>query len=550
MSNSNSESDPFETQPIAGAPQAPDSIAMRPMRQGLVLAGNFLIEGVIGRGGMGIVYQATELSSNDTVAVKILGPAINDDDGRRRFAREARATAKLEHNRIIRHRFVGEENGVCFIVLDFVRGISLRELINRLRPPAAYASFQAALSPEKLTVDQPKIVRLDAPLTSEAATTASHVLAADSTEDRIAPEQTQGYYRWCCTVAAGIADALDYAHSQGVIHRDVKPDNILVDESGEPYLIDFGLARSYDDSTLTSSGRLVGTPLYMSPEQVEEHASIDRRTDVYSLGMTLYELLTLERPFTARSNSELLFKLIHSPLPPVSWRNPSVPLALENVVHKAASKQRQRRHSSAADLSADLQRFAEGKPVSAKRYSYKFNPAHIATTRPGGIATIAFLVWMVSIGMLAAAFLNTAGVLGTGEITRQSSISTSFAFGIPGLLGALMGWGLLAAHRWARWTVLGLSAMSIFFVGSYLLMLLAIVMIRDFLDVAVGPLPSDAASRNGMILFVGVSVTASFVLLSRRTRVWFRSAAEQRRDFSSRRIKRPKLRTKANRSNS
>ncbi len=197
-----------------------------------------------------------------------------------------------------------------------------------------------------------------------------------------------GYFRWIASVGFQAADALAHAHHQGVIHRDVKPSNLLIDGRGTIWVTDFGLARRLADPGLTHHDSLLGTPRYMSPEQVRT-GSIDGRTDVYSLGATLYELLTLRPPFDGKSASELIEQI--GQREPLALRvlDTRIPRDLETIVLKALAKRPADRYASAADLAADLARFLNREPVKARRISPVGRLWRVARRHPGITAVTA-----------------------------------------------------------------------------------------------------------------------------------------------------------------
>ena len=197
-------------------------------------------------------------------------------------------------------------------------------------------------------------------------------------------------------MAIEAALALAHAHERGVVHRDVKPENILLDRQGRVHLIDFGVARFFEDVSLTNTGALVGTPMYMSPEQVTGRLDLDHRTDVYSLGLVLSELLTLARPIAAPTREAVLRQIVTKAMPPASWRNPALPRDLEGVLHKAAAKDPDDRYQTAADFADDLRRWLDGKPVAAHTYRYRLDLREIKAERPAGILVLAFGHFLVS----------------------------------------------------------------------------------------------------------------------------------------------------------
>jgi serine/threonine protein kinase len=170
-----------------------------------------------------------------------------------------------------------------------------------------------------------------------------------------------------------------------------------MDRRGKPHLIDFGLARFFEDVTLTNTGALVGTPMYMSPEQVSGRVELDHRTDIYSLGLVLYELLILQRPIAGPTREGVLRQVVTKALPPLSWRNRDVPRDLESVVHKATAKDPDDRYQSALAFAADLGNVLGNKPVAAKFYRYGFDEKDIAAERPREVIYFSFLLIFISI---------------------------------------------------------------------------------------------------------------------------------------------------------
>ena len=203
---------------------------------------------------------------------------------------------------------------------------------------------------------------------------------------------TENYVKRCCEIIRDAAKGLQHAHAQGVIHRDIKPENLMLGRNGQVFVIDFGVARFFEDATLTNTGQLVGTPLYMSPEQVTARIELDGRTDIYSLGIVLYELLTLVPPITAPTREGVLRRIVSKPLLPVTYLNKAVPKNVENVVHKATAKDADDRHQAAEEFVSDLECCINGKPVAAPAYRIKLDESEIMASRPIAVTWLTLLL--------------------------------------------------------------------------------------------------------------------------------------------------------------
>jgi serine/threonine protein kinase len=338
-------------------------IAQPPGSEAPRVLGDFRIIREVGRGGMGVVYEAEQQSLGRRVALKVLrGAAVVDAREKQRFINEAHAAAQLHHTNIVPVHYVGDERGTHYYVMQFIHGQTLASVIEELRRSAA---SPAETGPAESA--RPSAFAGSSPASESGAETVEAPTAwlASLTTQR----STRGgeYYRTVARLGIEAAEALGHAHECGIIHRDVKPGNLMVDERSHLWITDFGLAYCQADAGLTRTGSILGTPRYMSPEQTSGRRELlDHRTDVYSLGATLYELLTLEPAFAAKDQREVLRQVQQDePLRP-RRRNKAIPAELETIVLKTMEKNPNDRFKTALELAEDLRRFLADKPIRAK----------------------------------------------------------------------------------------------------------------------------------------------------------------------------------------
>jgi tetratricopeptide (TPR) repeat protein len=348
--------------------------------------GDFQIVREIGRGGMGVVYEAEQLSLGRRVALKVLPfAAALDAKQLQRFKNEAQAAAGLHHTNIVPVYAVGCERGVHYFAMQYIDGQTLASLIQELRhlagrqtadasqaagPAAELASEMAS---GRWAPRQPgsAVGQLTGPYPAPAEAPGA---PAPETVPQAAAASTQrwatdpAYFRTVAQLGIQAAEALEHAHQLRVIHRDVKPANLLVDGRGHLWVTDFGLAHCQSQAGLTLTGDLVGTLRYMSPEQaLAKRVPVDHRTDVYSLGATLYEFLTLRPAFAGKDRQELLRQIaFEEPVRPRRLDR-KVPAELETIVLKALEKNPADRYGTAQELADDLERFLKDEPIRARR---------------------------------------------------------------------------------------------------------------------------------------------------------------------------------------
>jgi serine/threonine protein kinase/Flp pilus assembly protein TadD len=322
--------------------------------------GDFEIVREVGRGGMGVVYEAVQTSLNRRVALKVLGSALGlTPRAVDRFHREAEAAAKLHHTNIVPVYATGEHDGTHFYAMELIDGPSLDRVVKQLRQTKNGEALGDAKSTPSLPVD----LGLTGPYVET-----SLVVATPESGTSSGLSADHQYFDRVAGMIADVADALDHAHKNNVLHRDIKPSNLLLAPDGRLSINDFGLARMLEQPGMTMTGEFVGTPAYMSPEQITSgRIPIDHRTDIYSLGATLYELCTLQAPFVGERRDQLLAQVVQKePKPPRSI-NKRVPLDLETICLKCLEKDPDRRYQSAKELADDLRRFVNRFAISAKR---------------------------------------------------------------------------------------------------------------------------------------------------------------------------------------
>ena len=310
----------------------------------------------LGRGGMGVVYQAEQQSLQRSVAVKVFPAEVtSDSECSARFQRESQIAARLHHTNIVPVFSVGKQHGIPYLVMQRIDGMSLAELIQGPRQSHSRPS-QSGDSPEP---------ELDALQTDGSGSDHVQHFSQRMTEWVEDPYGERREWDWVANIGVQVSDALSYAHSHGVLHRDIKPGNLLMDPSGVVWVTDFGLASALDSDRVEDQGKLVGTLRYMPPEQIRGRH--DARSDIYSLGVTLYELLTRCAAFDADSRVELLNRIMMGESPSPRDLRSAVPRDLDAIVMKAMSHRPERRYASAEALLDDLRRFLERRPVDARR---------------------------------------------------------------------------------------------------------------------------------------------------------------------------------------
>jgi len=420
--------------------------------------GDFEIVRELGRGGMGIVYEARQVSLNRKVALKVLSGSLGlTTKAVIRFQREAEAAARLHHTNIVPIYATGEQDGAHYYAMELIEGPGLDQVISHMRQMQKSVSPQerpGAVSPSASTASA-----TPAPVDWVSRTMGFQPPDAATGTTSESPSSSSlssgtGYFDTVARMVAEVADALDYAHAQGVIHRDIKPSNLLLSPVGRLSMNDFGLARMLEQPGMTVSGEFVGSPMYMSPEQIAVgRAPLDHRTDIYSLGATLYEMLTLQPPFPGARRDQVIAQIIgKEPKPPRSI-NRKVPQDLETICLKMMEKDPDKRYQAAGSVAEDLRRYVNRFAISARRVGVA---GRVVRWAKRNRAIAAALCSVVLVGLAAGVFAYRERVAQqqTQEQQRRHAVERAMLIAMGGDLDG-------AEKAIAEAEVLGASAGSV-----------------------------------------------------------------------------------------
>ena len=305
----------------------------------------------LGRGGMGVVYEAEQLSLKRRVAIKVLPMAyLLGSQRRARFEQEAKAAGRLHHTNIVPVFGIGSSEEVTFLIMQLIPGLSLDKLIARLRRAHRLDNMFVHTAADDVELDE---VAKDVQGASEPP--ANVTIGVD-------------YWRDVASLGRQVAEALQYANDQGILHRDIKPGNLILDENNRTWVADFGLAKILDSDELTNTGDVLGTVKYMAPERLNGEYS--ERSEVYSLGATLYELAALQPAFSSTAQGILGRKLLREPPQPLRKLRPSMPRDLCTIIEKAMAVEPKNRYQTSGEFAADLVRFLNNEPINARTTSF------------------------------------------------------------------------------------------------------------------------------------------------------------------------------------
>src|SRR5262249_47703342 len=404
--------------------------------------GDFRIIREIGKGGMGIVYEAEQVSLGRRVALKVLPKQLlADDRTKHRFEREAKAAAKLHHTNIVPVFGVGEHDGLPYYVMQFIHGAGLDVVIKELarmepggklragsyptshRDASAIAQslatgvFQSTAADDSRAVTTPHVPYSSPPASaagpSELLSFNSSVSLTGQSESRSSSKSRKlTYWQSVARIGMQVADALEYAHRQGILHRDIKPSNLLLDTRGTVWITDFGLAKADDQQNLTHSSDVLGTLRYMPPEAFD--GNTDPRSDVYSLGLTLYELLCLRPAFDKNQRMHLTKQVTTDEPVRMDRLNRQMPRDLVTIVHKAIERDPAHRYRTATELRADLQHCIADEPIQARRVSPTERFVRWSRRNPvvaGLLASVAILL----VGVAAVSVISAVRIAGARD---------------------------------------------------------------------------------------------------------------------------------------
>jgi serine/threonine-protein kinase len=409
---------------VAGRPALPQA---GPLPEQL---GDFRILRKIGRGGMGVVYEAVQESLGRHVALKVLPfYALMEPTLLERFRREARAAAQLHHTNIVPVFGIDEHDGIPYYAMQFIQGQSLDEVIDevkRLRHDKTPSSGEPVRSLGSSVAQALVLGHFDSglvhnnedgpPLKSEDRQAPSKLVAPQSCvpgsrslswvstgrSDLTTQSETQ-YFRSVARVGIQVAEALEYAHRHGIVHRDIKPSNLLLDLSGTVWITDFGLAKAEGSNELTNTGDLVGTVRYMSPQRLNGNS--EPRSDIYSLGITLYEMVTLQPAYADSNRAQLIQRIMQEEPPRPRKIDPHIPRDLETIILKAIAKEPAARYPNAQALAEDLRRFVADRPIQARRIFWPEQAWRWCRRNPvvAGLTTaVSLLLFLIAAGSLVA----------------------------------------------------------------------------------------------------------------------------------------------------
>lgn len=388
--------------------------------------GDFRLGARLGGGGMGVVHLARQETLGRDVALKLVRPELLlFGDARQRFRREVQAVARLQHPGIVQVFAVGEHQGLPWFAMEYAHGATLAEILEALRGrrPAELGAADLAATLQRLCDRRAEAIGWRAPAASRSTSSASGA---------VDPRSATSWPAAVARILEQAALAVQHAHEQGILHRDIKPSNLLLTQGGRVLLFDFGLASEQGSERITATGCRVGSLAYMAPEQLDGRA--DERSDVYGLGATLYECLTLELPYAASSGEALAQHIRSGDAIPPRRRSPGLPRDLETIVLTALDRDPERRYRRPLDLAEDLRRLLALQPISARRPGPWPRLRRLAARSPA-------LTTALCLGLVAA--LLAPAISGHFERQRSRALASASARAEQNLVATLRSVGSL-----------------------------------------------------------------------------------------------------------
>lgn len=374
--------------------------------------GEYTLIELIGQGGMGVVYSGRHESLGGLVAIKIMTAAAARVDLRERFVREASAASRMSHPNIVRVQDFGTVGSSLYYIMPLIEGCGLDRIIRAARKMA-----ESPVEPLGNSA-----THLESATTVVAAEAFRPNSPSDSAVMGLLSRRKESRWDWIAKIGIDTADALAYAHGEGVVHRDIKPANLMIDSRGKLFVTDFGLAKVVDEESLTATGDMLGTIRYMPPEAFAGKS--DLRGDIYSLGLTLYELVSNRPAFETAERARLIKEIVDGSIAGLTHTAPTAPHDLSVVIHKAVATDPRDRYQSAAELRDDLRCVLDGKPVTARPPSFAYRASRWIRRNRVVSALAACLFIVLAVAAVSATIIasNYKSLANDKEVQRVEAV--------------------------------------------------------------------------------------------------------------------------------
>ncbi len=371
---------------------------------------DFEVISEIGRGAMGVVYEAIQKPLGRRVALKVMARAVDSTAKQSlRFQQEAGIAARLHHSNIVPVFEAGESAGFVYYAMQLIEGANLQQLIASRESPQDRRLIGSPGHPAS---------RFDETIVQVGSTEKDYQPVVPKKQPRPAPMAIELSPQSCARIALQVAEGLEFAHARGILHRDIKPSNIMLDHDGRAWIADFGLAKSIEGAGLTATGDVVGTVRYLAPERFQGQS--DHRSDIYALGLTLYEALEGKPAYPENDRPRLIARILAGAVPEISVR---VPADLATICLKCIQPSPQDRYPTAGELAADLRRFLDGRPIAARRLSHATRALRWCGRNRLIAALLAFIILGASAGLIA----NWRNSWHLRQVTADSKASAGLA---------------------------------------------------------------------------------------------------------------------------